>query len=75
MALTLFAMKAGTALGCSPAEVKEQLELMRAPSAEVRLGGGGRLRGTPKQEGPETLDSVVDSLANKLKLTPAEEAP
>lgn len=75
LAMALFTMKAGAALGCSPAEVKEQIDLMRAPSAEVRMGGGGRLRGTPKQEGAETLDQVVESVASKLKLTPARDVP
>lgn len=68
MALTLFTVKLGAALGCSPAEVREQLDLMRpTPEREVRMGGGGRLRGTPK-----SLDAEVEDLTKHLRLVPVE---
>lgn len=67
MALTLFAMKAGAALGCSPDEVKEQLELMRDVPQPMRMGTVSRGRG-------HSITEAVESLAPKLRLVRTDDA-
>lgn len=69
MAFAVLVLKLGAALGCSPAEVKEQLDLMRAPPpTELKAPCAHRAVKTPS-----SLDAVVDSVAAKLRLVRVEE--
>lgn len=64
VALTLLAIRLGAALGCTQAEVKEQLELMRAPTPEVRMGTGHR-KPKPPDDG---LNAAIERVVNQLTL-------
>ena len=70
VALTLLAMHIGVAVGCTPAEVKEQLELMRAPTPELRIRSGSQAVRAPKAE-PESIDAAVARVVDQLRLTKA----